>query len=495
MGIVVRQSLKGTLVNYIGVLLGVFVQLYVVTKYLDPEVVGLTKVVYEVSLLAASFALLGSSHSSMRFYPYFRNKDRGDHGFFYYYLAIPLIGVVLLSAILLLFKSQIIRFFGAQCPVFEDYFIWVLPLMVILTFWQFFENYANIHMRIAIPKAVREVGMRLLMLCCYLAYGFGYVGVEGLIISFLFAYGGCLLATGSYALHIAPPTFRSAHEVLTPELKRRFGRYTAFLILTAASSNIMAQLDLFMLSSVKGMFSGGIYTIVLYMAAVIEMPTRSISAISSPLAAEAIKAGHHEEAEKLYKQVSIHQLMACSMLLLLVAINLENIYAVLPRGEFYAQGYYAVLFLGLSKLIYSTFNFGNILISYSRYYYWTFIISLVLFVLTIFSNLYLIPLYGISGAALATLITSVLSYSFQQYVVQRKLHTNPLSIKTLIQIAIVIVLYLLNLCIPSMDNPWMDMTIRSLLIGGLGLFLIHRFHISSQLSSILETMVHKVLKR
>ncbi|MBR4846500.1 MAG: hypothetical protein IKU98_08810, partial [Bacteroidaceae bacterium] len=71
----------------------------------------------------------------------------------------------------------------------------------------------------------------------------------------------------------------------------------------------------------------------------------------------------------------------------------------------------------------------------------------------------------------------------------------PLSIKTLIQIAIVIVLYLLNLCIPSMDNPWMDMTIRSFLIGGLGLFLIHRFHISSQLSSILETMVHKVLKR
>ena len=67
MGIVVRQSLKGTLVNYIGVLLGVFVQLYVVTKYLDPEVVGLTKVVYEVALLAASFALLGSSHSSMRF--------------------------------------------------------------------------------------------------------------------------------------------------------------------------------------------------------------------------------------------------------------------------------------------------------------------------------------------------------------------------------------------------------------------------------------------
>ena len=43
MGVIIRQSLKGTFVNYVGVLLGIFVQFYIVAKYLDPEVIGLSK--------------------------------------------------------------------------------------------------------------------------------------------------------------------------------------------------------------------------------------------------------------------------------------------------------------------------------------------------------------------------------------------------------------------------------------------------------------------
>ena len=60
MGVVVRQSLKGTFVNYIGVVLGIFVQFYIVAKYLDPEVIGLSKVVYEVAFLLSTLALFGS---------------------------------------------------------------------------------------------------------------------------------------------------------------------------------------------------------------------------------------------------------------------------------------------------------------------------------------------------------------------------------------------------------------------------------------------------
>ena len=60
MGVIIRQSLKGTFVNYVGVLLGIFVQFYIVAKYLDPEVIGLSKVVYEVAFLLSTLALMGS---------------------------------------------------------------------------------------------------------------------------------------------------------------------------------------------------------------------------------------------------------------------------------------------------------------------------------------------------------------------------------------------------------------------------------------------------
>lgn len=492
MGIVIRQSLKSTFVHYIGVLLGIFVQFYIVTKFLEPEVLGLTKLVYEIALLCSTFALLGSHSSSMRFFPYFRNARNGNNGFFFYYLMMPIIGTIVVSLLYCSCKTPIISFFGGEnSAAFTEFFYWVIPLMIVLTFWQFFENFANINMRIAIPKAIREIGMRVLLLGSYLLYAFKIVDVAGLLFACIVSYALCLLATGIYALHIGDHSLKHDFSFITPDLRRKFLRYTGFLLLVAASGNVMTQIDLFMLSSVRGLYSGGIYTIVLYIAAVIEMPMRSITAITAPLAAQSMKNNDVLESNSLYKQVSIHQLMAAGLLFILIWSNLDNIFSIIPNGNLYAEGRYAILFLGLSKIIYSTLNFGNILISYSKYYYWTLYITLFLTILSICTNLYLIPIYGISGAALATLITSIVSYAYQQYIVQRKLRANPFSRQTGYMVLVLLILYGVDTIIPSMADisPWLDMTCRTLLLGGLSLVLMYQFKISPQITLAIDRYV------
>lgn len=486
MGIVIRQSLKGTVVNYIGVVLGIFVQFYIVAKYLEPEVLGLTKVVYEVALLCSSFALMGSVSSGIRFFPYFKNRENGNNGFFFYYLMLPIVGCILVSLLYCACRGWIVDFFGGEkSRMFNEFFYWVIPLMIVLTFWQFFETFANINMRIAVPKAVREVGMRILLLGCYLLYAFHYVDVAGLLLCCIVSYALCLLVTGTYALHIGDHTLAHDWKFITPELRSKFGRYTAFLLLAAATGNIMPQLDLFMLSSVRGLYSGGIYTIVMYMAAVIEMPTRSITSISNPLAAQAMKSGNVAEANELYKKVSIHQLLASSILFVFVWSNLDNIFAIIPNGQVFAEGRYAIFFLGMAKIVYSTLNFGNSLISYSRYYYWTLFISLFLTALTICSNLYFIPILGISGAALATLITCLVSYGYQQYIVQCKLHANPFSWATVRQLCVVLLMLGLNAVLPSVTasiSPWVDGLYRTAVLGVAGVALVFAFRISPQVT-------------
>jgi O-antigen/teichoic acid export membrane protein len=491
MGIVVRQSLKGTFVNYVGVLLGIFVQLYIVTKYLDPEVIGLTKVIYEVALLCSTFALMGSGSSAMRFFPYFKNEKNGNNGFLFYYLLLPITGLVVFGSLYCLLREPIIAFFGANSPTFGQYFYWVLPLMAVLTFWSMFETYSNINMRIAVPKTVREVGMRLLLLASYLLYAFGVVDVSGLLVCCIVSYALCMFSTATYALHIGANTLHHDWAFITPELRRRFTRYTLFLLASAISGNIMGQLDLFMLSSERGLYSSGVYTIVLYMAAVIEMPSRSISAISSPLAATALKEGNHHAAERLYKQVSIHQFLSSSLLLLLVWVNLDNFFALIPNGERFEEGRYAILFLGLSKIVYSTLNFGNILVQYSRYYYWTLYLTIFLTLLTIATNKLLIPIWGITGAALATLITCIISYSYQQYLVQRKVHANPFSWATFRQVVVLALLYGANCLIPSWTavSPWLDLLVRSAVLSLLSGVLLYLFRISPTIGGLVEKYV------
>lgn len=489
MGIVIRQSLKGTFVNYIGVLLGIFVQFYIVTKYLDPAVIGLTKVLYEVALLCSSFALLGLGSSGMRFFPYFKDEKTGNHGFLFYFLLIPTIGSALVSLVYILFKGQILGYFSQKSPEYSEFFYWVVPLLIILTFWNVFENYANINMRIAVPKAVREVGMRVFMLMIYLLYAFHYIDVTGLVAGFIVCYGLCLLITGTYSLHIGSRTLRHDWSYITPELRSKFTRYTGFLILSAVSGNIMSQLDIFMLSGVKGMYSAGVYAIVVYMAEIVNMPARNISPISAPIAAQAMKDGDTVKAQDLYKQVSVHQCLACAVLLLLVWVNLDNIYAIIPNGNKFEEGRYAVLFLGLSKLIYGTLNFGNTLISYSKYYYWTLFITIFLTILTICTNLYFIPKFGLSGAALATLITCLVSYSYQQYIVQIKLKTNPFTLAHLRIALILALLFALNLIIPSLleISPWLDIFVRSAVIFIPAAFMIYYLKISPQINWFIRT--------
>lgn len=491
MGVVIRQSLKGTFVNYIGVILGIFVQFYIVTKYIDPAVIGLTKVIYQMAFLFGTFALLGLPSAGMRFFPYFKNKENGNNGFLFYFLLVPTIGSIVSVLIYVLSKGFILSSLVEKSPEFEEYFYMVIPLLLILTFWQVFENYANINMRIAIPKAVREVGMRLFMLVIYLLYAFHYIDVYGLVVGFLVGYGLCLLGTGTYSLCIGSRSLKHDWSFITPELKNKFLKYTGFLILANISSVLLEFLDTFMVSGLKGMYSAGIYTIVLYMAEVVNMPSRNITPISSPLAAEAMKNGDMATSQELYKKVSVHQCLATSVLLLIVWINLDNIYAVIPNGQIYAEGTLAVLFLGFAKVIYGTLNFGNILISYSKYYYWTLVCTIILAGLGICTNLYFIPRYGISGAAFATLITYTLSYSFQQYLVQVKLKANPFTLAHLRIAVILCVLFGVNYLIPSMREitPWLDIFVRTLLIALPAVVMIYYFKISPQINWFIRTKV------
>ena len=491
MGVIIRQSLKGTFVNYIGVVLGIFVQFCIVTKYLDPEVIGLQNVVYQVAFLLSTLALMGSGSTGMRFFPYFKDDKTRDHGFFYYYLLFPLVGIVVMTTIYLLLKSPIQSYFGEKSPLFNEHFYYVIPMMMVLAFWVWFENYANIKMRIALPKAVREIGMRVFMFGIYLAYGLGYIGVTGLIVSFVFAYGACMIISGIYSLRIGAPTLQHDWSYVTPELREKVLKYAGFLVLATISGNIIQQMDLFMLSGVKGLYAAGIYSIVIYMAEVVNMPSRNITPISTPLAAEAMKEGNVARAQQLYRQVSVHQMLASTVLLMLVWINLDNIYAIIPNGELFAAGRWAVLFLGLSKVVYGTLNFGNTLISFSRYYYWTLFFAIILAAISIGTNLYFIPIFGLSGAALASLITILSSYAYQQYIVQVKIRTNPFCWAHARILVILAVLFAVNRLIPSLlaISPWLDAPLRTLIVMGVAAVLVYVLRISPQINWFIDTKI------
>ena len=254
--------------------------------------------------------------------------------------------------------------------------------------------------------------------------------------------------------------------------------------------SITSRLDIFMVSAELGLNYAGIYSIAFYMVAIIDIPSRSITAISSPVAADALRAGEFERANDLYKKVALHQLLIGGFIFLILWINIDNIFAIIPQGDIYKEGKWVVFYIGLSRLIIMFLGFGYTLISFSKYYYWGLYFTFFITLITILTNQWLIPILGISGAAIATLLTCVISHAVQQWLVFVKVKGNPYTKNTFKLILLLILLYGVNCLLPQVDNPWFDGIYRTLIIclmGGIAVYL-------SRLSEEITNLVNQVLK-
>jgi O-antigen/teichoic acid export membrane protein len=492
MGIIIRQSIKGTLVNYIGAFIGFLTTMFVLTKFLQPEEIGLTRVVLEAGVLFAGLAQLGISGTAFRFFPYFQSEKNNHNGFFFYLILLPTIGLLLFVPLFIFLKGPISAFFITNSALFVDYYYWVLFLTIFLVFWIALETYSNLLMRIVIPKFIREIVVRVLLLAVYLSFAFKCLNLDGLVGCFIAVYGIAMLLSFIYVSHIGPISLKHDYSFIDKPLRKKISNYTLFLLLSALSGNILMQLDIFMVGSMEGLDSVGIYTIAFYIAVVIEIPMRSITSISSPVAAKALKEGDVEAANQLYKKVALHQLVAGSIIFLFIWINIDHIFAIIPNGNVYIAGKWVVFFIGLAKLLNITFNFGATLISFSKYYYWGLFFMAFITITGIITNLLLIPVLGITGAAIATLITCILLNTVQQWIVLIKIKGNPFSTGLVKILILTLILFGINFLLPQWSsNPFIDGIYRTLIIGIITLISIYKLNISDEISAIMDRLLKR----
>lgn len=492
MGIIIRQSIKGTIVTYAGAFIGFLTTMFVLTKFLQPEEIGLTQVIYQAALFIGAFAQMGTSASAYRFFPYFKNEKNRNNGFFFYLLLIPAIGALIFIPLYILLKDPISAFFSKNAKLFVDYYYWVIPLIIFSIYWGVLETYSTLQMRIAVPKLIREVIVRLLLLVVYLSFAFKYLSLDGFVGSYIAVYGIAMFLTLLYVSRIGSTSLKHDPTFIDAPLRKKIRNYTLFLLFHALAGNILSQLDLFMVGSQLGLDHAGVYSIAFFMATTIEIPSRSISNISYPVAAKALKEGDLNTANQLYKKVSLHQLIAGSCVFLLIWINIDNIFAIIPNGDIYVLGKWVVFFIALSKLLVITLDFGSTLITFSNYYYWSLFFSLFITVIGIITNLLLIPRMGITGAAIATLITSILLCIVQQWIVLKKIKGNPYS-KGMIKFSILlVVLFAIDRILPQWNsNPFIDGIYRSGIIGIIALASLYKWRISDEICSMIDKCLRK----
>ena len=132
MGIVIKQSIRGTVVNYVGIAIGFLTTFFVMTAYLTQEEIGLTRVMIDAAILFSSFAQLGTSSSIIRFFPFFKDEQNKHHGFFFWTLVVPLVGFLVFMVVVKCLQGTIIQTFSQKSELFVNYFRFVFPLSLFM---------------------------------------------------------------------------------------------------------------------------------------------------------------------------------------------------------------------------------------------------------------------------------------------------------------------------------------------------------------------------
>ena len=474
--------------TYLGIGVGIVTTFFVLTRFLTTEEIGLARVLIDAATLFIGLAQLGTSASVIRFYPYFKEKDsEEDHGFFFWAMVIPFIGFVLFALIYWACRVPLGAWFGDKSPLFVEYYYFVLPLAFFMLYQTICESTCNVLMHIVVPRAVRELVVRVGLLAIYLLYAFRIISIDGMVIGICINYAVAAAVNLCYFFSLKQISMRPDRSFLRENkgLVRRYLVYTGFLLLSAATTVLAPTLSSFFVTAKMGLDNTGIFAIATYTAALVSVPNRSVSAIASPQLSRAIKELNREECSILIRQVTRNMLLIGGFILLAIWLNIDLIFHILPNGATFATAKNVVLILGVSQLVLGTFTICLTALNYSRYYAFSLLMSLVLTVSAILLNNYLVPLYGMEGAALSNLISYGIYYLLIIATVVPLGRFHVIDRKWVYILLLLMAVFGLNWLwqsyLPAM-NIWVDSICRSIVLLGGGAWIAYKAQLSPEIN-------------
>lgn len=464
MGVVARQGIKTSVVSYFGAALGIVTTLWLYPGFLTPEEIGLMTILVNVSLMIVPFAQFGVNGAMIKFLPEFKNDPERRKSFLFFTLLILAVGFLVAITGFYFFRGFMVDSFIERSPQFIDYFHLLIPLTIFILIGNFFASYSRSQLRIAVPNLIRDVFQRffiIILLLCYAFFGFE----QSIFIHFLVvAYALIAVIMGVYVNKLSPFRIKFSLKGLDKSFLKETIVYCLFFLLAGFAGLIVTKIDTWMIGSMIDLESTGIYSISLYIGMAIEIPKRSINLISFPLISQAMKVNDQEQVNKLYKKSALVLFIVGSLFLIGVWVNIDNLFLIMPQGEVFAEGKYVVLFIGLAVLIDMALGVNTEIIVASRYFRYNFIVMAGLIIFTIINNLIFIPIYGITGAAIATAISIFLYNVIKSGIIWWKLKIHPFSKGTLVIAGLALAILLLGWLLPDVGIPFLSIAYKSILL-------------------------------
>ena len=488
MGVVQRQGFKYSIINFIGVGIGILSTLFIYPNAL--EIVGLFRSLFDASVLATIIVLLGSPTAAVRFFPKYRD-DASSHQGFLSWLLIIYAGGFILFMLFFPFISEFVRefIFHDRNKMFEDFIIYIVPLTFCIGLINLLARYISNFRRIVIPSIFENLTIKITLPLIILMYLYNWITVEGVVICIVVSYIIATIGTTAYLYKIGhyrltKPSILNDHAAL-----KEYSRFSWYSMLTGVGSQVAFRIDGLMVAGLIQFAASGLYAVAWAVSDVIAKPMRALSAITGPMIANYIEHGNMEEVKTLYKKSSLNMTIIGLGLFILIWTVLPYIFEIMPNTEEMQEGAYVVFFLGLAQVWDMMTGVNGEIIMYSKHYRFNLYTVLFLAVINIIMNFILIDTYGITGAAMATCFSFFLFNMAKLIFVKIKFGFQPFSPMLIPVAGFCIAAFFVCRWLPSTQSPAIDLFYKGAIFCLLYGFVIWKLEISPDINSWLEKAV------
>ncbi len=457
MGIVVNQSIKNTVITYIGFAIGAANALFMYPEFLGKTFYGLTGFLLSSANIIMPLMAFGVHNTLVKFYSTYKTDEQKSQ-LLSFVLLLPLLTIIPLTLILLFFYKQIAILLSIENPIIYDY-VWLVPVIgLCMGYFEIFYAWVKVNMKSVLGNFIKEIFLRVLISIFLFAVYYQYITVEQFIYITVAIYLTTTLLMLFFAIRVKPLSLRFSF----PTNKRPIITYSIFIILSGSVAVLLLDIDKFMLGQYINIDNIAFYSVAIFIATVISVPSRAMHQITYPITAKLMSENNYTDLNLLYKKTSITLQVVGGYVLLGILVNIKSVYILLPTE--YSQGISVVFLIGFSKYLDLILGNNNAIIFNSKYYKMVLFLGLLLAFFAVTLNMVLIPKYGINGAAIATL-TAVTLYILSKLlfvVIQMKLF--PFTKETLKSFGILAVSFGLFYFWDFTFNPIFNIVFKSIIL-------------------------------
>lgn len=493
MGIIQKQSISGTIYSYVGVILGFVTTGLLFPRIFSTEQVGLLRLLVSYAVLFSQFASLGINTATVKLFPYFRDKEKKHHGYLGMALLVILAGLVISIIIYLMLRPHFVAHGQEKSALFITYFYYVVPLIIFTLLFNVFDTYYRVLYNAVKGIVYKEIVQRVLILVVIIGFAFHLIDFRLTVILYV-------LAIISPAFFLFISLIRSGQFFIRPDftfiddkLKKQFLDVSFFGMISTFSGVLVLNIDVIMVDGILGLSAAGIYTVTFFFGTLILVPLRTMGKIGSVVISDAWKANDTETIQDIYKKSSLSLSVIGFLLFIGIWGNIDNVFFII--SDDYLAGKYVILFIGLAALLDIALGVNPQIIINSRYYRYISYFLFIFAVLLIVTNLLLIPVYGIVGAAIASLISKFIYNLIKFFFLYKKFGFQPFDYKYPLLILFSLIAYAVSLLLPRCDNYILDIIIRSSVIFFVFSVPVYFFKISEDINNNADKIMRTLFSR